>query len=213
MAIALQSKSAGRGYSERPTSLNQADRSKAERFVAHLEPLQRQLSVYCARVLNRRDELEDTLQSAVANAFRDFDKYSEGTNFKAWIYRYVTLESLNRNRSSKDLAVSIDQYATSAESVLPIDSFRIDALLEAPETVLDHCDDVVAVCVKQLTELERKILLLRAVGDFKYREIADVLDIPIGTVMGLLSRARHQLRAGLLEYARENGLLRNGETA
>ncbi|MDA1232866.1 MAG: sigma factor, partial [Planctomycetota bacterium] len=130
--------------------MTRADRSKAERFVAHLEPLQRQLSVYCVRVLNRRDELEDTLQSAVANAFRDFDKYSEGTNFKAWIYRYVTLESLNRNRSSKDLAVSIDQYATSAESVLPIDSFRIEALLEAPETVLDHCDDVVAVCVKQL---------------------------------------------------------------
>ncbi|MDA1232598.1 MAG: RNA polymerase sigma factor, partial [Planctomycetota bacterium] len=178
---------------------------------AHLEPLQRQLSVFCSRMLNRREDADDVLQSAVANAFRDFDKYSEGTSFRAWMYRYVTLEILNRNRTGSRSADSIDDHGLSHEPVPAIDSFRIEALLEAPEIVLDHCDDVVAICVRKLTELERKILLLRAVGDFKYREIADVLDIPIGTVMGLLSRARHQLRTGLLEYARENGLLRKGD--
>lgn len=193
--------------------MTQADRTKAERFVAHLEPLQRQLSVYCARALNRRDELEDVLQSAVANAFRDFDKYSEGTNFKAWIYRFVTLEILNRNRAAGRLAVPSGSHEPAHEPALHIDSFRLETLLDAPEIVLDHCDDVVAVCVRQLTELERKILLLRAVGDFKYREIAEILDIPIGTVMGLLSRARNQLRTGLLEYARDNGLFRKGDTA
>ncbi len=193
--------------------MNQADRTKAERFVAHLEPLQRQLSVYCARALNQRDDSEDVLQSAVANAFRDFDKYSEGTNFKAWMYRYVTLEILNRNRASSRLAVPSGSLEPAHEPALHIDSFRLETLLDAPEIVLDHCDEVVAICVRQLTELERKILLLRAVGDFKYREIAEILDVPIGTVMGLLSRARNQLRNGLLEYAHENGLLRKGDTA
>lgn len=193
--------------------MTQADRTKAERFVAHLEPLQRQLCVYCARALNRQDESEDVLQSAVANAYRDFDKYSEGTNFKAWMYRYVTLEILNRNRAASRLTASAGSHEPALEPALPIDSFRLETLLDAPEIVLDNCDDVVAVCVRQLTELERKILLLRAVGDFKYREIAEILDIPIGTVMGLLSRARNQLRTGLLEYARDNGLLSKGDTA
>ncbi len=193
--------------------MTRADRSKAERFIAHLEPLQRQLSVFCTRTLNRREDAEDVLQSAVADAFRDFDKYSEGTSFKAWMYRYVTLGILNRNRAGCRSEDSIDNHRLSHEPVLAIDSFRIEALLEAPETVLDHCDEVVAICLQKLTEMERKILLLRAVGEFKYREIADVLDIPIGTVMGLLSRARHQLRLGLLEYARENGLLTKGDTA
>ncbi len=192
--------------------MTQADHTKAERFVAHLEPLQRQLSVYCARALNRRGESEDVLQSAVANAFRDFDKYSEGTNFKAWMYRYVTLEILNRNRAAGRLAVPSGSHEPVHEPALH-DSFRLESLLDAPEIVLDHCDDVVAVCVRQLTELERKILLLRAVGDFKYREIAEILDIPIGTVMGLLSRARDQLRTGLLEYGRDHGLLSKGDTA
>lgn len=193
--------------------MTQADRTKAERFVAHLEPLQRQLCVYCSRALNRRDESEDVLQSAVANAFRDFDKYSEGTNFKAWMFRYVTLEILNRNRSVSRLAVPSGSLEPVHEPALHIDSFRLETLLDAPEIVLDHCDDVVAICIRQLTELERRILLLGAVGDFKYREIAEILDIPIGTVMGLLSRARNQLRAGLLEYGRDNGLLSKGDTA
>ncbi len=191
--------------------MTQADRTKTERFVAHLEPLQRQLCVYCSRALNRRDESEDVLQSAVANAFRDFDKYAEGTNFKAWMYRYVTLEILNRNRASSRLTTSMGRYEPVHEPVLPLDSIRLETLLDAPEAVLDHCDDVVADCVRKLTEQERKILLLRAVGEFKYREIAEILDIPIGTVMGLLSRARNQLRTGLLDYGRDNGLLTEGD--
>lgn len=192
-------------------SLTQVNRTKAERFVAHLEPLQRQLRVYCSRALNRKSESEDVLQSAVANAFRDFDQYSEGTNFKAWMYRYVTLEILNRNRAASRMTTTEGRYEPAQVPALPLDSIRLETLLDAPEVVLDHCDDVVAVCVRKLTEQERKILLLRAVGEFKYREIAEILDIPIGTVMGLLSRARNQLRTGLLDYGRDNGLLPEGD--
>ena len=79
--------------------------------------------------------------------------------------------------------------------------------------MLDHCDGVVAESLGLLTEQERRILMLRAVGDFKYREIAEILDIPMGTVMGLLSRARSQLRNKLLDYAREHGLLSKGDSA
>jgi len=193
--------------------LTQPDHQKAERFVAHLEPLQHQLTVYCSRALNRSDETADVLQSAIANAFRDFDKYSEGTNFRAWMFRYVTLETLNRNRAVSRLPSRLDEQHLSQAGTLDIESFRVETLLDDPEAVLDHCDTVVAQSVGELTEQERKILLLRAVGDFKYREIAEIMDIPMGTVMGLLSRARTQLRSKLLDYARQHGLLSKGDSA
>ena len=181
--------------------------------MAHLEPIQRQLTVYCARSLHQPNEASDVLQSAITVAFRDFDKYSEGTNFRAWLFRYVTLEILNRNRASHRLPKVLTEESPQPASRLDLTSFRLETLLDDPEAVLDHCDDLVARCVWELTPQERNILLLRAIGDFKYREIAEILEIPIGTVMGLLSRARSQLRDRLLQYARERGLLSKGESA
>ncbi len=196
--------------------MNENDSRKAAQFVAHLEPIQRQLTGYCRRVLAQPAEAADALQSAVANAFRDFDKYAEGTNFRAWMYRYVTLEALNRNRATQRLRIESAEperiHEAIAESI-PMDEYRLTSLLDDPEAVLDHCDSLVATCVRELTEQERKIFLLRAMGDFKYREIAEIMDIPMGTVMSLLSRARTSLREQLLEYARHNGLLSKGDRA
>lgn len=193
--------------------MTQSDPQRAERFIAYLEPIQRQLEVYCTRALNRSDETSDVLQSAVASAFRDFDKYCEGTNFRAWMFRYVTLETLNRNRASRRLPGGLDGQSLVTASPFEIASFRLETLLDDPEAVLDHCDEVVSNSLGQLPEQERRILLLRAIGDFKYREIAEILDMPMGTVMGLLSRARTQLRDKLLDYARQHGLLSRGDCA
>ncbi len=193
--------------------MSQADRQKAERFLAHLEPIRHQLSTYCAAALNHGDDTADVLQSAVAAALRDFDRYAEGTNFRAWMFRYLTFEILNRNRASERMPSQLTTQEPALSPSLVIDDFRIDRLLDDPEAVLDHCDDVVARCVKELTDQERKIFLLRAVGEFKYREIAEILEIPLGTVMGLLSRSRSQLRAQLLHYARDHGLLSRGDSA
>lgn len=189
---------------------------KAEQFTEYLTPIQRQLAVYCRRALRRPDETADVLQSAVANAFRDFDRFSEGTNFRAWMYRYVTLETLNRNRAFDGSPVELNDHdppQVVVTETLPIDDFRLGSLLDDPDVVLDHCDSLVAQCVNELTEQERKIFLLRAIGDFKYREIAEILGIPMGTVMGLLARARNQLREQLLAYARQNGLIGKGDRA
>ncbi|WP_186774860.1 sigma-70 family RNA polymerase sigma factor [Allorhodopirellula solitaria] len=189
---------------------------KADRFIEHLVPIQQQLTVYCRRLLRQPDEASDVLQSAVAVAFRDFDKYAEGTNFRAWMYRYVTLETLNRNRafdrSPLELRDHDPPHQVSVETLL-IDQFDLSRLLDAPTTVLDHCDSLVMQGVNELPQQQREIFLLRAIGDFKYREIAEMLNIPMGTVMGLLSRARIQLREHLMEYARQNGLFNRGERA
>ena len=71
---------------------------KNEVFLALLLPLQRSLEVYCRRILRKPSDAEDVLQSAVMEAFARFDRYAKGTNFRAWMFRFVTLEAFNRNR-------------------------------------------------------------------------------------------------------------------
>jgi RNA polymerase sigma-70 factor (ECF subfamily) len=152
--------------------------------------------------------VEDVIHNAILKAFQKFDRFSEGTDFKAWIFRFVTLEILNQNRKSTlawqsefpaDLPVE-DSWELLAAS----DTF--DAMLENPDVVLEHLDDVLVAALKRLTVPERAVLLLRAVGDFSYKEIHELLGIPLGSVIGYLSRARYKLRHSLAEYAAERGL-------
>lgn len=74
--------------------------------------------MFCNRAFNRREDVQDTLQAATANAYRDFELNAEGTNFRAWIFRYVSLESLNRNRANQKLAVLFDRQEAKLEKVL-----------------------------------------------------------------------------------------------
>lgn len=183
---------------------------KTDRFVKHLEPLQGVLEAFCRRSLRDRNDVADVLQSAVANAFRDFDLYAEGTNFRAWIFRYVSFEVLNRNRgAARRTTVELPPELPAAPGghASWIDDTAMDRLLEAPEIVLDECDEALSRAVLELSEMERGIFLLRAIGEFKYREIAEILEVPMGTVMGLLSRSRDRLRCSLFDYARTHGLL------
>lgn len=193
--------------------LQQSDHERAERFIAHLQPIQRQLEVFCFRALNRREDVQDTLQAAIANAYRDFDLYAEGTNFRAWIYRYVTFESLNRNRANQKLAVPFDQRELNALASHHIDHFRWESLIESPQELPEHFDEFVMHQPVKLDETSRRVLLLRPIGEFKYREIAEILDIPIGTVMGLLARARVELRQGLASFIQQSGFAKRGDTA
>src|SRR5437660_7190192 len=82
----------------RSPTLVSRSQAKTKAFLELLQPLQRPLEVYCRRMLRNRSMVEDVLQSAVAAAFAQFDRYTEGTNFRAWVFRFVTLEVFNRNR-------------------------------------------------------------------------------------------------------------------
>jgi RNA polymerase sigma-70 factor (ECF subfamily) len=190
--------------------------SKGERFLQHLEPLQGALEAYCRRSLRDGSEVADTLQGAVANAFRDFRLYAEGTNFRAWMFRYVSLEVLNRNRAwTRRRASGLpDELPAAPEGfVLPKERELMAWLLEEPESVLDHCEQPLSQAIRRLNDSERSVLLLRSIGEFKYREIAEILEVPVGTVMGWLFRARQRLRNELADFARTRGLWRRGEAA
>jgi RNA polymerase sigma-70 factor (ECF subfamily) len=188
-------------------------RAKAKNFMRHLEPLQGALEAYCRRSLHDPNAVHDVLQSTVANAYRDFHLYVEGTNFRAWIFRYAHLETLNCNRKyartrheelPADLSVEDNWQLAPDEPLLKI-------LLDDPDPLLERCDAVLAKAVQELAPLERAVLLLQAIGEFKYREIAEILQVPIGTVMSTLARSRLRLRQRLVEYGEEQGLLKPGE--
>jgi RNA polymerase sigma-70 factor (ECF subfamily) len=184
-------------------------KDKAENFLEHLGPLRGPLEAYCRRSLRDRNEVQDVLQSAVGNAFRDFDLYVQGSNFRAWIFGYVHREILNHNRRAlrghhEEL---IGEVAADEGWALASDEELSRALLEDPDLVLERCDAEVAQAVRDLSTVERAVLLLQSIGDFKYREIAEILKVPIGTVMSTLSRCRGRLRERLARYGLEHGLL------
>jgi RNA polymerase sigma-70 factor (ECF subfamily) len=185
-------------------------KAKTDAFLERLGPLQGPLEVYCRRMLRDHSQVEDTIQSAVADAFAKFDRYAKGTNFKAWIFRFVTLEVFNRNTKHEPVVlgeIPADLPAEESwELVLNGDTF--DAMLEDPDVVLEHFDDVVVDALERLAPLERATLLLRSVGEFSYKEIHDLLSIPVGSVIGYLSRARKRLRITLADYATQHGLFR-----
>jgi len=159
-------------------------------------------------MLRDRSQVEDVIQNAVSKAFQKFDRFSQGTDFKAWIFRFVTLEILNQNRKG-DFAWQAELPADSTIEdswELLLASKTFDAMMENPDVVLEQVDDVLLDALQGLTTPERAVLLLRAIGDFSYKEIHELLGIPLGSVIGYLSRARYKLRHSLAEYATERGL-------
>jgi len=184
------------------------EQSKADEFMALLQPVQQPLQVYCQRMLRDRREVEDLLQCAVTTAFAQFDRYAMGTNFRAWLFRIATLEIFNRNRKRQPVAgIEFPFEAVVESESLGAPDDLAAMLIERPGFVIELLDDALAKALEDLPAAERTVLLLRSVGEFSYREIHQILAIPLGSVMGYLSRARKKLRQTLAGYAAERGML------
>lgn len=187
---------------------------KHRRFLLHLRPLQGALEAFCRRSLFDQSLVEDVLQEAVTRAFCDFGLFAEGTNFRAWIFRYVNLVLLEVNRKRADRhPQSLDvEPAIDDEWKLAPDSNLLRVLLDSPEVVLEQCGDELHRAVSRLRPVDRSVLLLRSIGNFKYREIAEVIGIPLGTVMSSLARARQQVRQELAKRGSAQGEQRSHES-
>lgn len=172
------------------------------------------LEAYCRRSLRDRNDVADVLQAAIANAYRDYHEFAEGTSFRAWIARYVSLEVLNRNRAAGRVRPGglLTDVPASEPAVDVTDDEGVAMLvLNRPERIFESCDEQLAEAIQRMPVMERCVLLLRAIGDFRYREIAEILSVPLGTVMGLLGRARARLRAQLGDYVKTQGWYQSQE--
>ena len=180
-------------------------------FVELLLPLQRSLEVYCRRMLRDPSHVEDVLQSAVTEAFARFDRYAEGTNFRAWIFRFVTLELFNRNRKreASPFGEGLEDIPNPPSQDFPDDALAV--VLDDLGPLMEHFEDQVVAALWQLTTAERAVLLLRAVGEFSYHEIHSIMAIPLGSVIGYLSRSRRKMRQSLADYVAQSEVRRPKE--
>lgn len=150
------------------------------------------------------DTAEDVMSAAVLAAYRQLDKFEKGTNFRAWMFRILTNKCYVANRETKRSAIDIESVD---ESMFAIDPDGLAAASKDPEQFVAACGDELSSALRQLSTAERSCLLLLTVDHYSYKEIASILEIPLGTVMTHLSRGRAKLRRLLVDHARREGII------
>lgn len=181
---------------------------QADSFLELLAPLRDSLYRFSMRNVWRQEDAHDVFQEAVMTAWRQFDRFEQGTNFKAWMFKILlnSVYRLNR-KSNRARAASIDDGALDGGGHVEREDAWSSILLE-PQRVQQLLDDRLVAALKSLGETERYCILLRMLEDFSYKEIAEQLEIPLGTVMSHVYRARMKLRERLTSMAIEEGYVR-----
>ncbi len=182
-------------------------------FAEDAMPLMDQLYSAALRMTRNPADAEDLLQETYLKAYRGYERFQAGTNLKAWMYRILTNSYINRYRAKQrrpdetDLSDVEDMYLyrrLGGESS-EIGSSAEDAFLNSVT------DDTIKAAIEAIPENFRIAVLLADVEGFAYKEIAEILDIPIGTVMSRIHRGRKALEKQLHDYAGERNLLPDQE--
>ncbi len=197
-----------------PVEVDLATETTAERearFAADAMPFIDQLYGAALRMTRNPADAEDVVQETYAKAYASFHQFTPGTNLKAWLYRILTntyINSYRKRQRQPQLSGTEDvedwQMARAAEHTSTgLKSAEVQALENLPDTDVKEA-------LQQLSPDFRLAVYLADVEGFSYKEIADIMGTPIGTVMSRLNRGRTQLRTRLADYARERGLTRGG---
>jgi RNA polymerase sigma-70 factor (ECF subfamily) len=140
----------------------------------------------CTRIVSDRSAAEDIVQDTCLQAWRSFHRYQPGTNCRAWLYKIMFFVLADRRRKQARTPPHTDLDAVPEPASFPDAATPMGATLEEVKAAFDR-----------LPEPFRLVVMLADVEDHTYREIAEALEIPIGTVMSRLSRGRAQLRQEL----------------
>jgi RNA polymerase sigma-70 factor (ECF subfamily) len=168
---------------------------------------QRDVFSAALRLTGSYADAEDLAQEAFLKAYVAFDQFQLGTNFRAWLLRIVTNTHINRYRSSKRTPDTIAWEDFTAEGERQV---REEASSDPrPEQmILQHVpDEVVGPALHDLPEEFREAVIMSDIHEMSYKEIAQVLKIPLGTVRSRIFRGRKLLREALADYARARRML------
>ncbi|SDM14469.1 RNA polymerase sigma-70 factor, ECF subfamily [Corynebacterium mycetoides] len=184
-----------------------ADTDLQRRFTEEAMPLLDQLYGGALRMTRNPQDAEDLVQDTFLKAYNAFDSYKPGTNIKAWLYRIMTNSYINtyRKKQRRPLETSTDDmtdhqlYTTSSHDPTGLESAEVEALKGMPNGRISEAFD-------ELNEDYRMVVYMADVDGMAYKEIAEALDIPLGTVMSRLHRGRKQLRSMLKDVANEQGI-------
>lgn len=183
-----------------------ADQADFERDALPYSP---QLYSAALRMTRNPADAEDLVQETFLKAYRAYGSFAEGTNLKAWLYRILTNTYINRYRKAQRRPTETELGELQDLYLYRRLGEESGARESAEREVLDaFVDSDIVDAIESLPEVFRMPVLLADVDGFAYKEIAEILDIPIGTVMSRLHRGRKALQKKLWSVAAERGIVK-----
>lgn len=184
--------------------LSKEELQKQEDFEEEIIPHLDAMYNFALRLTSDPNDAEDLVQDTIVKAFRFFSSYEKGTNAKAWLFRILKNSYINnyRKKSKQPNQVDYDEVSSFYETIR---ADRTDTSDLEDRMFRELIDDDISNALEELPEDFRTVVLLCDVEGFTYEEIANMLDVPIGTIRSRLHRGRNLLKSQLMEYAKERG--------
>ncbi|MBU9762615.1 sigma-70 family RNA polymerase sigma factor [Mycobacterium sp. TNTM28] len=194
------------------------DDGRAARFERDALPLVDQLYAAARRYARNTADAEDLVQETMTKAYSSFHTYQDGTNIRAWLFRILSNTWINTYRTAQRRPQEVFADALSDAQLADVAARFPLGVVSAELAALEALgDDEVRQAMRALPESQGIVVYYADVAEFRYREIAEILQIPVGTVMSRLHRGRRALRSRLVEMAVARGYLdrppRNGTAA
>ncbi len=181
-----------------------------ETFMNDVEPYLDSLYSTALRLTKKPADAQDLVQECLLKAYRAYERFEEGTNLKAWLFRILTNSYINiyRYKKRRPIEVDVDDQDTMFLYHKLRGSQAEDTSRSSEEDFLNSITDIdITNALQELPEQYREVVLLSDVEGLAYSEIAQMLDIPPGTVMSRLHRGRKALQKALWEYVESNNLV------